>query len=116
MLVYVDDCIILSQGASLIDNFIATLTHGPEKFAFTDEGKLDKYLGVEIGRLPGGHGFTWTQLFFIERILEAANIDLSKANSRFTPAVLPLLLRDKEGSKRKHDWKHRTLRGMLGYL
>ena len=48
VLVYVDDCIILSRDALSIDNFIATLTHGPEKFAFTDEGKLDKYLGVEI--------------------------------------------------------------------
>ena len=116
VLVYVDDCIILSRDKSSIDLFIASLTHGPEKFAFTDEGTLDKYLGVEISRLPDGQGFKLTQPYLIERVLEAANIDLRMTNSRSTPAVLPLLSRDEEGPERKHDWKYRTLTGMLGYL
>ena len=37
-------------------------------------------------------------------------------NSRPTPATNPLLTRDEEGPDRKHDWKYRTLTGMLGYL
>ena len=56
------------------------------------------------------------QPFLIERILEAANIDLRVTNSRSTPAVLPLLSCDEEGAKRKYNWKYRTLMGMLGYL
>ena len=117
VLVYVDNyCIILSKDQKSIDSFINTLTHGPEKFAFTDEGSIDKYLGVEIERLPDGHGFSMTQPFLIERILEAARIDLRMTNSRPTPVVGPLLSRDENGPDRKHDWKYRTLTGMLGYL
>jgi len=116
ILVYVDNCIILSRNVTSIDSFIATLTHGPENFVFTDEGTVDKYLGVEISRLSDGTGFKLTQPFLIHRILEAANIDTRMTNSRPTPVVGPLLSRDEDGPERKHDWKYRTLTGMLGYL
>jgi hypothetical protein len=75
-----------------------------------------KYLGVDIERLANNSGFTMTQPYLIERILEAANIDLRMTNSRPTPAIGPLLNRDEEGPYRKHDWKYQTLTGMLGYL
>jgi hypothetical protein len=116
ILVYVDDCIILSRDQLSIQKFTDSLLHGPEKFAFTDEGSIDKYLGVNIEQLPDEAGFKMTQPHLIQRILEAANIDLSTTNSRPTPAVNPLLTRDEEGPDRKHDWKYRTLTGMLGYL
>ena len=103
ILVYVDDCIILSRNVTSIDSFIATLTHGPENFVFTDEGTVDKYLGVEISRLSDGTGFELTQPFLIHRILEAANIDTRMTNSRPTPVVGPLLSRDEDGPERKHD-------------
>ena len=48
VLVYVDDCIILSRDQKSIDMFISTLKYGPERFAFTDKGSLHQYLGVEI--------------------------------------------------------------------
>ena len=37
-------------------------------------------------------------------------------NSKPTPAVGPLLTRDEYVLQLKHDWKYRTLTGMLGYL
>ena len=74
--------------------FINTLKYGPEKFVFTDEGSLDKYSGVEIEKLSDGTGFSMTQPFLIQRILEAANINLRMTNSRPTPVVGPLLTRD----------------------
>jgi len=116
VLVYVDDCIILGKDNLSIDRFIATLTYGPEKFAFTDEGSIDKYLGVNIEKLPGNDGFTMSQPHLIQRILEAARIDLRMTNSRPTPVVGPLLSRDEDGPDRKHDWSYRTLTGMLEYL
>ena len=64
VLVYVDDCIILSRDKNTITKFIATLTFGPEKFEFTDEGELSKYLGVEIEQLQSG-GFSMSQPFLI---------------------------------------------------
>ena len=51
ILVYVDDCIIISRGQSNIEKFIESLTHGEENFIFTDEGTLSSYLGVEIFKI-----------------------------------------------------------------
>ena len=116
VLVYVDDCIILSRHQTSIELFIDSLKHGPEEFDFTDKGSMDKYLGVEIERLPGDEGFSMTQPYLIERILEAAQIDLRMTNSRSTPVAGPLLSRDEKGPERKHTWNYRTLTGMLGYL
>ncbi len=116
VLVYVDDCILISRKSDVIDEFILSLIEGPEKFAFTDEGDLRRYLGVEIKALDDGNGFCMSQPFLIERILQAAEIDTRMTNSRPTPAVLPLLGKDTQGPDRKHDWKYRTLTGMLGYL
>ena len=96
--------------------FINTLKYGPERLAFTDEGSLHQYLGVEIERLPDNTGFTMTQPFLIRRILEEPNIDMRMTNSRPTPVVGPLLSRDENGPDRKHEWKYRTFTGMLGYL
>ena len=96
--------------------FINTLKYGPEIFAFTDEGLLHQYLGVEIERLPDDTGFIMTQPFMIKLILEEANIDLRMTYSRPTPVVGPLLSRDEDGPYRKHKWKYRILTGMIGYL
>ena len=48
VLIYVDDCILLSRNKSVIDNFISSLKNGKEKYILTDEGDIDKYLGVYI--------------------------------------------------------------------
>ena len=96
--------------------FINTLKYGPERFAFTDEGSLHQYLGVEIERLPDDTGFTITQPFLIKRILEAANLDMRMTTSRPTLVFGPLLSRDEDGLDRKHEWKYRTFTGMLGCL
>ena len=85
-----------------IDSFIVTLTHGPESSALTDEGSVGKYLGVEFSHLPDETGFTLTQPFLIQRIIEAANTDTRMANSRPTPVIGPLSSRDKDGPERKH--------------
>jgi len=96
--------------------FINTLKCGPKRFAFTDKGLLDKHLGMEIERLPDDTGFTMTQSFSIKRILGAAKIDLRMTNSRPMPVIGSLLSRDEDGPDKKHEWKYRTLTGMLGYL
>jgi len=116
ILCYVDDCILLSPKKEIIDEFLISLKHGPEQFIFTDEGNIERYLGVEVTRLDDGSGFTMTQPFLIERILQAAEIDTSITNDRPTPVVGPLLSKDEDGPQRKHTWKYRTLTGMLGYL
>lgn len=66
VLVYVDDCILFSNKKSVLRAYINSLNNGPENFIFTDEGKLDKYLGVEIKKLNDEKGFSSTQPFLIE--------------------------------------------------
>ena len=41
---------------------------------------MEKYLGVDIERLPDNSGFSMTQPYSIELILDAANIDLRMTN------------------------------------
>ena len=65
VLVYVDDCILISKGANLITNFITSLENGPEKYKFTDEGDMEHYLGVEITKSADGSSFTLSQPFLI---------------------------------------------------
>ena len=115
-LTYVDDCILLSPKKETIDAFISSLKNGPEKFVFTDEGSIEKYLGVDIQKLEDGSGLTLSQPHLIERILQAADIDLRMTNDRSVPVVGPLLCKDENGPERKHEWNYRTLTGMLGYL
>ena len=116
IITYVDDCILLSPKRAVIDEFISSLQNGKENFVFTDEGTMERYLGVEIQKLADNSGFSLTQPFLIERILQAAEIDLRMTKDRPVPVVGPLLCRDEEGPDRKHDWNYRTLTGMLGYL
>ena len=48
VLVYVDDCIFISDKKETLLSFINSLKNGTAVFEFTDEGPMDKYLGVEI--------------------------------------------------------------------
>ena len=47
ILVYVDDCILISKKAFFIQNFISSLKAGTEDFIFTEEGTMNSYLGVD---------------------------------------------------------------------
>ena len=50
---YVDDCIFIANKKKTLDQFIHSIANGIVKFEFTDEGAIDKYLGVEIEQLKG---------------------------------------------------------------
>lgn len=116
VLVYEANCILISNKSSVRQTFIQLLSNGKENFIFTDEGKLNKYLGIKIKKLDDMEGFSFTQPFLIEQILEAAKFNTHMTNSRCTPVVGPLLSKDTDGPPHKHTWKYRTLTGMIGYL
>ena len=61
VLVYVDDCILISKEDSFMATFVQSLRDGPENFVFTENGTLDTYLGVCITRLPDNAGFEMSQ-------------------------------------------------------
>ena len=101
ILTFVDDCILISKDGAVIQEFIDSLTHGSEKFNFTDEGTLSSYLGVDISRLPDGD-FTLSQPFLIERIIKLLDFDLkmTKGARGNVPALHPLLSKDEDGPPR----------------
>ena len=114
VLVYVDDCIIFSKDKSVIDDLIHSLMNGPENYVLTDEGEIDKYLGVDIDKSKKG-SIELRQSYLIQRCLEAMEAN-DKMNMKRTPATKPLIHKDKDGSPRKHQWNYRQVIGMLNYL
>ena len=116
ILTYVDDCIVIhKRGSSAADDLIKALREGDENFDFTDDGSLEKYLGVDVKRHKDGR-IELTQTHLIQRFLEVIGLDPKAVNSRPTPALKPLLFKDIEGLTRKHSWNYRQAVGMLNYL
>ncbi len=99
-----DNCILVSKDKSAIEESIDSLKQGPENFIFTDKGDLNKYRGIKNEKL------------YMERILQAMDINTCMTNYCPMPVVGPLLNRDTAGPDRKHDLRYRRLTGMLGYL
>jgi histone deacetylase 1/2 len=114
ILVYCDDCIIFSKKKSVIEQIIKSLKEGPEQYVLTDEGDVNKYLGVEITDHKNGT-YELSQPYLIERLLSVVKID-ETVNAKPTPATTPLLHKDLEGLERKTGWSYRQIIGMLGYL
>ena len=115
ILTYVYYCILISNKKETLDQFIHSLANGIEKCEFTNEGAIDKYLGVEIEQLKGKE-FILLQPFLIQIILVALNVKTGDYNQRDVPVIGPLLSRYELGAKRKHDWSYISAIGMLGYL
>ena len=119
ILTYVDDCIIIGPSMDKIDAFVRSMQVGPEKFILTDEGNIDKFLGIEITHLDDKR-FKISQPFLIDRIVAYLNIDSNEygigTNSKCTPVGKPLLHKDLSGKPRKEKWNYRTAVGMLTYL
>ena len=118
ILVYVDDCILISKKAFVIQKFISSLKAATEDFVFTEEGTMNLYLGVDISQLPDKKGFTLSQPFLIDRVIQALNFDpkTTKSATNNTPAGYPLLNKVENGPARKASWKYRGIIGMLGYF
>jgi hypothetical protein len=119
ILVYVDDCIIVGKDMIDIDQFVLSMQNGPENFVLTDEGSIDKFLGIEIKRL-GPQEFEIYQPFLINRIVTFLGLKSKEyethCNDKFTPAAAQVLNKDLHGKERKKSWKYRTAVGMMSYL
>ena len=70
ILVYVDDCIIISKDTKVIDRFVNSMMNGQEGFTLTDDGDLAHFLGVEIEYKDDG-SIHMMQPHLIQRMLEA---------------------------------------------
>ena len=118
ILVYVDDCILISKEYLFIQKIISSLKVGTEDLVFTEEGTMNLYLGVDISLFTDKKGFILSQPFLIDRIIQAFNFypKTTKSATNNTLDVYPLLNKDENGPTRKASWKYRGIIGMLGYL
>jgi hypothetical protein len=119
LLVYVDDCIIVGLDMTKIEKFVVSMQNGPENFILTDEGNIDKFLGLEIKRL-GLKEFEISQPFLIDCIITflrlQSNTSDTHCNDKFTPSAAQILNKDLQDKPRKKTWKYRTAVGMMSYL
>ena len=75
ILVCVDDCILISEEDFTIEKCIDSMKDPPEGFELIEEGTVYGYLGVDISSLPDRKGFTFSQLFLIDQIIQALDFD-----------------------------------------
>ena len=103
ILVYVDDCILISKDTPVIEKFIKSLKAGSKNFVFTEEGTMNSYFGVDISILPDKKGFILSQPFLIERIIQVLNFNpkTTKSATNNTPVGYLLLNKDEDGPPRK---------------
>jgi len=99
LIVYVNDVLIFSKKKCWIDTFIRSLSEGCEKFELTDEGNIDKYLGVDITTYCDG-SYELKQPFLIKRIVDELNLSIVDSQKRTTPVAVPLLHKDLAGQDR----------------
>ena len=71
----------------MLDDFSHSLKNGEEKFEFTDEGPIDKYLGVEIKKLNGSE-IILCQPFLIDRILSTLNVAEKDYNNEMCQSLV----------------------------
>ena len=89
-----------------------------ERKKLTEEGLIDKFLGIIISKLDEN----WSelaQIFSIERIIKLIEIECpNKLNGKQSihPVIKSLLHKYLMGVPRKYDWNYRTEVGMIGYL
>ena len=99
-IVYVDDVIIIAKNDQIADSIAKSLFDSQENFDLTDEGNLDKYLGIEIKDL-GHQSYELTQNHLIARIIKFVGLEETEKQKRTTPVGKPLLFKDLKGSPRK---------------
>ena len=81
---------------------------------FTDEGSIDKYLGVDIKQIDS-KSFEMSQPFLIKRIMTLLGMSDVRTNEKFTPVGNTLLNKDVDGIPCKYNWNYCEAIEMLTY-
>ena len=119
ILTYVGDCIIVGPSMDRIDSFVESMKTGKDNFVLTDEGDINKLLGIEITKLDDKR-FKVSQPFLIDRIVSLLKVDTNdygmETNTKPKPVRKPHLHKYLSGKPRKEDCNYRTAVGMLTYF
>ena len=111
ILIYVDDCIIISKNKQSI---IKTLELLRKSYTITDEGEMEEYLVMQLER--NDDTIRMSQPLLINRIIEAIPA-MKKENPVKYPALPSVILtKDTNGEERKEHWNYRSVIGMLNFL
>ena len=99
ILVYVDDCILLSKDELPMKIFVQSLKDGNNICYFTENGTLETYLGVNIAKLRDGISFEICQPFLIDRIFKSIHFDSTRTKSARDKVLVgfPFLKNDADG-------------------
>ena len=109
--VYIDDCIMASEEKEELYQVIKELA---DTFEITDEGELDKYLGVKIERREDG-SVKMYQPYLITQILKAIGFH-EKTKEKNMPAIARKILhRDIEGEYLKTECEYARVIGQLNF-
>jgi hypothetical protein len=68
IITYVDDCIIISDSIKDVNTFVKSMKDGPEGYVLTDEGNINKFLGIEIKEITKNKSES-SQSFLIKQIV-----------------------------------------------
>jgi hypothetical protein len=102
-----------------INNFVKSMKDGPKEYVLTDEGDINKFLGIEIKEIARNK-FELSQSFLIEQIVNLLGLGQNKfdaqTKTKTNPVGKPLLNKDLEVKPHKKDWKYFTAIGILTYL
>ena len=110
----VDGCLIFAHKKELADKLIENFN---KKFTLTEEEDVSAYLGVQVKMEDKEDTISLTQLYLIQRIVEALGPAVQDSNVKSTPAVYKEILhKDEDGPERKQDWNYISQIGMLNYL
>jgi hypothetical protein len=102
VLMYVDNCIIVTKSMTCIEELITSLHGSNEHFVLQDEGSIDTYLGVNIKQIDKT-SFEHLQPFLTKWITSFLGIADRKTNEKRTPVEKPLLNKDLLGVPQKYD-------------
>ena len=111
ILIYVDDCVILSKKDKDIVDVMNQLR---SRYTITDEGRMIEYLGI---KLEHSHDtIRMSQPLLIDRIIDAVP-GMNKAHPVTYPALPSVILtKDEVGPERRESWNYCSVIGMLNFL
>ena len=115
LLVYIDNCILMSTTDASIDETISTLRSSKQNFTIEDEGVVGDFLGVKIDCSDDGT-ITLTQPQLINSIMNDLNMK-DNTKLRAIPACSSKLLhKDADGESVEANFHYHSVIGKLNFL
>ena len=114
LLVYMDDCILMSTMDAAIDEAISSLRSSRRNFTIEDEGVVGDFLGVKINHSNDGT-ITLTELQLIDLIIEDLNMKDNTKLKGIPACSSKLLHKDTDGESVEANFHYCSVFGKLNF-